>query len=143
MRQPLIFGRDGLQVVIQSARVRLGPLFEHVETEGIEPVLRNATEYSAIAEAGGLTRRAARSREKRILDIWERVAVVVGRLREIALTFEQRRHAEAIDVAAALARTILVAVEEEPAVLTARLPDRASDGVAPVLLLRDRLWIAI
>ncbi len=70
-------------------------------------------------------------------------AAVVCRLGEIPLALQQRRHAEAVDGAAGLPRTIFVAVEEEPPVVSTRFPDRPSEGVAPILLLRNGFWIPV
>ena len=70
-------------------------------------------------------------------------ALVVERLRKVAVALERRRHPEPIDRAARRPRTILVRVKEKQLVLAARFPNRPSDGVAPVGLLGYRLRIAI
>src|SRR5690606_7125452 len=62
-------------------------------------------------------------------------ALVVERLREIALAFERCRHAEPIDRSARLLRKILVAVEEEQLVVAARPAPRAAERIPPAAAL--------
>src|SRR4029079_4410107 len=73
-------------------------------------------------------------------------AVVVEALREVALTFQRGRHAQADRVAAVdrgRGRTVLVSVEEEQLVGAAGLADRTADRVAERLGRGLRLGVTV
>ena len=135
---------DALVVVAVGRRVarvvvRQGPVVQHVQADAVEPALRNPAEHAAVLEAAGGVGGAARQPGGVVADIRVQGAVVVARLGEVSLAFELGRHAEPRHLTAGRARPPLLAEEEEQLVAPARLADRAADGVAPVLFLRDGL----
>src|SRR6185436_2965408 len=122
-------------VVVAGARhvdVRQRIHVQDVHAGLIQPVGGNAPDDSARLEAAGGVGGAAGARQARILDEGERVAVVVGRLREVAGALERGREAKADDVATAGAGRVLVRVEEEELVVPAGTPDGAADRIPEV-----------
>ena len=110
----------------------------------VEPVLGNSAEHAAVRKTAGCVGRGADAAgDTRISNEVEQVAVVVRRLREVALPLERRRHPVALHVVAAGARRELMAVEEEHLVAAARLADRSANRIAEIALLQHRLRIAV
>jgi hypothetical protein len=118
-------------------------LIEQRHAGAIEPVEWNAANDAAALEAGcgGAALHALRLREaaRRVIDSVEGRAVLIERLGKIALALERRREPVVRRRAGARARLKFLAVEEEKAVLSARLPDGSANGVTPVRLVDDRL----
>ena len=119
------------------------PDVEDGQSRLVETIRRDPAEHAAVGEAGRLARRVAGPVQQRIFDVGIRIAEVVGRLREVASALERRRDAESLLIVPAGARPELDGIEEKELVVAPRLPDRAADRVAPILLLRDGLRGAV
>src|SRR5690606_7209760 len=142
-----LFGRTReLEVVGLAGRrgaVGQRPQVEQCEPGLIELIGGNAANHATIGVAARLIRRRTGTRQSRIPDVGIRVAVVVGRLREVSPAFECGRHPETDDVVAARAWRELLTVEEEYLVVAAGTADRAANRVAEVLLPENGPGIAV
>src|SRR5262249_4957637 len=122
---------------------------QHRDAGPVEPAHWDPAEDTAVLEARAVIARG-RSRtgtlrqiRRRIVDVVEEIAVVVERLREVAVTLEIGRQPIVLNGSAGRARTIFVGVEEEQLVVAALLADGAADRVTPVTFLVDVLRVAV
>ena len=138
--------RQELEVIGGAGRlrdVRHRPELQNIDARLIQPVLRNPAQHSAVLEAAARVRRRAGGRRPRVANQIEHVAVVVARLRKIALSLEGCRHAELPQDVGRRARAVLLRIEEEELVVPAGPSHRAAEGVAVVRVLGHLLRGAV